>query len=96
MARDPRKLRVLPETPEAVRALYRRLEEENGIDPTLASERLHEIKDRNGFGAADNVALSWCGDVFDPNGVDDPDTRVWLGSLTAGGARRGRNRRQNR
>jgi len=63
-------------TPQEV---YRRLETYHGIDPALASERLHTIKAANGFGAADNVVLDLTGNVYNPG------TGEWLGSLTQGG-----------
>ena len=61
--------------------IYRRLKQFHGIDPALASERLHAIKSANGFGAADNVVLDLTGNVY------NPATGEWLGSLTAGGAK---------
>jgi hypothetical protein len=61
--------------------VYRRLMKDHGINPTLASERLHAIKAANGFGAADNVVLDLTGNVYNPGTGD------WIGSLTAGGAK---------
>jgi hypothetical protein len=92
MARDPRKARILPQTAEAVQALYKHLAKDHGIDPIDASECLHEIKHENGYGAADNVALDWTGNVYNPEGVHDPATREWLGSITYRGTKRRRKR----
>lgn len=57
------------------------LSKNHGIDPKLASERLHQIKQSTGRGGADNVIFDRTGGVYDPN------TRLWLGSLTEGGAK---------
>lgn len=54
----------------------------HGIDPVLASERLHNLKDKCGYGADDNVIFDFCGGVYDPETLD------WIGSLTEGGAQR--------
>jgi hypothetical protein len=62
-------------------ALYDHLAENHGISPALASERLHYIKNRLGYGAADNVLFDHTGNLY------DPVTRQWLGSLTEGGAK---------
>jgi hypothetical protein len=62
--------------------VFKHLQTECGIDPKIASERLHQIKSATGKGPADNVLFDWSG------GVWDPVTRRWLGSLTAGGAKR--------
>ena len=92
MARDPRRARILPQTAESIRRLYRHLEKEHGIDPNDASECLHEIKEENGYGGAENVAFDWTGNIYAPDGVNDPATRVWLGSLTERGSRRRKTR----
>lgn len=63
-------------------AAFSHLEDYHGIDPILASERLHEIKAAWGFGPAQNVLFDRTG------GVWDPATGRYLGSLTQGGARR--------
>jgi hypothetical protein len=60
-------------------ALYKHLEKYHGIAPTTASNRLHEIKDRCGYGAADNVIFDRTGNLY------DPETLGWIGSLTEGG-----------
>ncbi|MDP9068427.1 MAG: hypothetical protein M3N53_08820 [Actinomycetota bacterium] len=52
----------------------------HGIDPRLASKRLHEIKPQSGRGGAANVIFDRTGGVWDPN------TGEYLGSLTQGGA----------
>ena len=62
--------------------IFSRLEKFNGIDPKLASKRLHEIKAATGRGGADNVLFDLSGGVYDPK------TLNWLGSLTEGGAKR--------
>lgn len=64
------------------RLLRCRLASHNGIDPRLAGERLHEIKKAMGRGGADNVVFDLTGNIF------SPETGAWLGSLTAGGAKR--------
>jgi hypothetical protein len=56
-----------------------RLEQYHGIDPILASERLHAIQEAFGLGSADNILFDRTGNVFD--GV----TGEYLGSLTEGG-----------
>jgi len=61
--------------------VYRRLEKYHGIDPNLASERLHQIKPETGHGASDNVIFDLSGNVYDQSGN-------WLGSLTEGGSKR--------
>lgn len=65
-----------------VDTVFARLERFNGIDRHLASERLHELKAAFGRGGADNVLFDLSGNVY------DPQTKEWLGSLTAGGAKR--------
>jgi hypothetical protein len=61
--------------------VFRRLAKHNGIEPRLASERLHQIKKANGLGAADNVVFDRTGNVFHPT------TGERIGSLTEGGAK---------
>jgi hypothetical protein len=51
----------------------------HGIDPRLASARLHAIKDEFGLSGAENVLIDRTGNVY------DQFTREWLGSLTQGG-----------
>ena len=62
-----------------VNEIFDRLEKYHGIDPNDASARLHEIKENTGRGGADNVLFDMSGNVY------NPDTREWIGSLTAGG-----------
>jgi len=57
------------------------LQKHHGIDPKLASQRLHDIKKATGRGGADNVIFDMTGNVFDPK------TGERLGSLTEGGAK---------
>jgi hypothetical protein len=61
--------------------LYRHLQHYHGITPEIASERLHLIKQKEGYHAADNVIFDYTGNLF------DPATREWIGSLTEGGAK---------
>jgi RHS repeat-associated protein len=62
--------------------LYKHLEKYHGIDPRLASERLHQIKDA--WDIAPDAKL-----LFDKTGgIWDPATRDFYGSLTEGGAKR--------
>ncbi len=61
------------------RFVFRRLRKFHGIDPRLAGERLHEIKQRAGRAPDDDVLFDLTGNVFDPS------TRAKLGSLTEGG-----------
>jgi len=60
--------------------VFRRLETFHGIDPALASERLHQIKDAAFHGGADNVIFDLTGNVYDELGN-------LIGSLTEGGAK---------
>ena len=83
----PRNLKDLPSTArtteensEAQKKIFKSLEENNGIDPNLASKRLHEIKQENGF-KGENVVLDWTGNVYNPYTGD------LIGSLTQGGAK---------
>ncbi len=76
---------VLPggaQTLTKVATVYQRLRDYHGIDSALASERLHQIKAAAGFRGNDNVLFDLTGNVYDPR------TGAWLGSLTAGGAKR--------
>jgi len=61
---------------------FAHLKNKHGINPHLASDRLHAIKKASGRGPADNVLFDRTGGVY------DPVTRGWLGSLTQGGGRR--------
>jgi hypothetical protein len=60
--------------------IARRLEKHHGISERLASARLHAIKEATGRGPADDVLFDLTGNVYDPK------NRMWLGSLTEGGA----------
>jgi RHS repeat-associated protein len=74
---------VLPDNARRLKnvtELFRRLQEHHGIDPNLASERLHKIKSIAGLGPADNVIFDLTGGVYHPT------TLTFLGSLTTGGA----------
>ncbi len=87
MAGDPRKANFLPMTAEGVAELFEHLRVRHGIHPLDARERLHKIKQKCGF-HGQNVALDWTGNVYSPVGYLNPETREWLGSLTAGGQKR--------
>jgi hypothetical protein len=74
--------RILPQHAKrfsSATALYRHLEKHHGISAAVASERLHQIKYRLGYGAADNVIFGYTGCIY------DPITFEWIGSLTEGG-----------
>jgi hypothetical protein len=58
--------------------MFQRLQNNNGIDPNVASNRLHQIKKENGLRGNDNVTFDMLGNVYGPNGDH-------LGSLTQGG-----------
>jgi RHS repeat-associated protein len=64
--------------PNAARDAFKHLAKYHGIDPTVASERLHQIKQSAGLGAADNVVIGRTGDVYNPY------TGERIGSLTEG------------
>lgn len=55
------------------------LEEFHGLDPHVASNRLHAIKQHFGIGAADDVVIGRTGDVY------NAQTGDWLGTLTDSG-----------
>jgi hypothetical protein len=55
------------------KTVYNQLEKYHGIDPKLASERLHEIKQAAGRGPADNVVFNMTGNVFAPSAKMKPD-----------------------
>lgn len=55
---------------------YKHLQKYHGIDPNVASNRLHKIKQQAGLGAADDVVIGRTGDVY--NGK----TGEFLGQLT--------------
>jgi hypothetical protein len=55
---------------------YQHLERFHGVDPVVASNRLHKLKKAGGLGAADDVVIGRTGDVYNAaNGQR-------LGSLT--------------
>jgi hypothetical protein len=62
--------------PNAPAPAYKHLERFHGIDPTVASNRLHKIKAQAGLGAADEVVIGRTGDVY------NAATGERLGSLT--------------
>jgi hypothetical protein len=62
--------------PNAPAQAYKHLEKFHGLDPTVASNRLHKIKAQAGLGATDDVAIGRTGDVY--NAL----TGERLGSLT--------------
>jgi RHS repeat-associated protein len=64
-----------------VQHLFSLLEKNHGIDPKLASLRLHQMKAALGYGPADEMLFDLTGNVY------DPVTGDWLGSLTAGGSK---------
>jgi hypothetical protein len=81
---------MLPLLPSSARTLtgktgvteiYRRLELYHGIDPNLASKRLHEIKADAAYAADADLLFDMTGNVY------DPDTLEWVGSLTMGGGK---------
>ena len=83
MARSlPPNARKLSLADPSAKELYRRLEKFHGISPALAGDRLHALKGHFGRSADDNVLFDLTGNIY------DPDTLEWLGSLTAGGAKR--------
>ena len=58
--------------------IAKRLNDNCGIDPNLASERLHKLKEITGRGGADNVIFDMSGNVY------DSVTRELIGTLTRG------------
>jgi len=64
------------------KVVFDSLLDNNGISANLASKRLHSIKEEFARGGADNVIFDHTGNVY------SPETGAWLGSLTAGGAKR--------
>ena len=59
--------------------IFQRLYQNNDIDPTTSSTRLHEIKAENGLAGDENVTFDLSGGVYDTM------TGEYLGSLTQGG-----------
>jgi hypothetical protein len=78
----PANARSLPPAEASADELFRRLERFHGINPYLASDRLHELKKKLGFSPDDNVIFDFTGNVYDPGSLER------LGSLCEGGARR--------
>lgn len=66
--------------PDGAEQAFMHYEKFHGIKPTLASDRLHEIKHGMGYPANRSVVFDRTGNIY------DPDTLEWIGSLTAGGA----------
>ncbi len=66
-----------------VQEVFRRLQQNHGINPKLASKRLHEFKANLGYPPDADLLFDLTGNVFDPK------TLEWLGSLTEGGAKAG-------
>ena len=62
--------------PNAPAQAYKHLQKYHGIDPTVASNRLHKIKQKAGLGAADDVIIGKTGDIYNAK------TGERLGSLT--------------
>jgi hypothetical protein len=80
MARiPPKNLPPHGKTFKTANELYDHLEDNHGISPTTAGDRLHRIKQQEGYGAADHLIFDHTGNLY------DPDTREWVGSLTEGG-----------
>ena len=61
---------------DAAEQAYKHLEKYHGVKPTVASERLHQIKQRVGMGAADDVIIGRTGDIYNAK------TNEWIGTLT--------------
>jgi RHS repeat-associated protein len=55
---------------------YDHLKKNHGVDPEVASNRLHRLKEQTGMGPTDNVAIGKTGDVY------NAQTGERLGSLT--------------
>jgi hypothetical protein len=78
----PSNARRLSQKESSARAIFGRLERFHGINPELASDRLHAIKAKSGLAAGDNVIFDLTGNVYDPT------TLEWLGTMTEGGAKK--------
>jgi hypothetical protein len=61
---------------DAPREAYRHLKENHGVDESVASNRLHKIKDRALLGPTDDVVIGRTGDVY------NAATGERIGSLT--------------
>ena len=55
---------------------FKHLQQYHGLDPNVASNRLHIVKEDAGLGATDNVVIGRTGDVYDARNGDR------LGTLT--------------
>jgi hypothetical protein len=68
-------------TTRDVEQVFRHLEKYHGIDRRLASERLHDIKSKNGLPNDTDLIFDMTGNVYSPT------TLELLGSMTQGGAK---------
>lgn len=68
-------------TTRDVEQVFRHLEKYHGIDRRLASERLHDIKFKNGLPNDMDLIFDMTGNVYSPTRLE------LLGSLTQGGAK---------
>ncbi len=62
--------------PDAAKHAFGHLEKHSGLDPKVASNRLHKLKEGGGLGAADDVVIGKTGDVYNAS------TGERLGTLT--------------
>lgn len=62
--------------PDAPKDAFEHLAENHGLDPTVASHRLHVLKTLGGMGPADDVVIGKTGDVY------NAATGEHLGTLT--------------
>ncbi len=62
--------------PTAPQRAFEHLDDFHGLDPHVASNRLHTIKQQAGLSAADDVIIGRSGDVYEAT------TGEWLGTLT--------------
>jgi hypothetical protein len=62
--------------PDAAKRAFGHLEKHHGLDPKVASNRLHKLKENGGLGAADDVVIGKTGDVYNAS------TGERLGTLT--------------
>lgn len=68
-------------TTRDVEHVFRHLEKYHGIDRRLASDRLHDIKSKNGLPNDTDLIFDMTGNVYSPT------TLELLGSMTQGGAK---------
>jgi len=68
-------------TTRDVEQVFRHLEKYHGIDRRIASERLHDIKSKNGLPNDTDLIFDMTGNVYSPT------TLELLGSMTQGGAK---------